>query len=88
MRSAVFQCVSVTLLDMSSDPDETYIICIYNTTACQTRNTLHSANSHQAGNKHRVSRNKSSGFSLDGMLKASIVYLSNLVLSYPVLSLP
>lgn len=57
LRSIVFQCVSITVLDGSyvKWAEETYIICIYCTTACQTINTPNSANIHMAQNKHRVS---------------------------------
>lgn len=52
--SAVFQCVSIALLDGSyvKWSEETYIIiCIYYTTACQTKNKLNTANIHMASNK-------------------------------------
>lgn len=56
MWSTVFQCVSITLLDGSyvKRADETYIICIYYTTTCQTINTLKSANIIKAQNKHQI----------------------------------
>lgn len=56
IRLTVFHLVSITLLDRSyvKWAEETYIICIYHTTTCQTINTPKSAGIHQVRNKRRI----------------------------------